>query len=96
MNSAKVIGPPARMRPQVFHERASGLRAGAARRDHGFGGRFAGHDVLALWIAGKHFDDEIVQAIIELFLKNPGKLLAFDLAGTQQENIHVHLRFGGE
>src|SRR5580700_10843490 len=54
-------------------------------------GRIRRSYVLSLWIAGKHLDDEIVQAIVELLLKNPGKLLALNFARAQQEHVGVNL-----
>ena len=35
-----------------------------------------------------------MEAIVELLLKNPGELAAFNLTGTQKENIGVHLWLG--
>src|SRR5260370_27797281 len=51
--------------------------------------------VLPLGIASEHLDDEIVQTIVELFLKSPGKLSVFDLARPKQKNICVNLRLCG-
>jgi hypothetical protein len=44
-----------------------------------------------LRIAREHFDDVVVEAVVELALKGPGKLLVLDFARAQQENVSVDL-----
>ena len=50
--------------------------------------------VLPLGIARKHLDDKIMQTIVELLLKNPRKLAAFDLTWPEQKDIGMYLRVG--
>jgi hypothetical protein len=47
-----------------------------------------------LRIADEHFDHVIVQAIVKLALKRPGKLRMFDLARLEQELVSVHFDAG--
>ena len=44
--------------------------------------------------AGKHFDEIVVQAVIELALKMPGELGMIEVAGMNRQNVGVN-RDGG-
>src|SRR5712692_3909887 len=83
MYSTKGMGPRARMRSAS--RRASGVRA--ADR----GGMASG---LPLRVAGKHLNDVVVQAVIELLLEGPGELFVFDLTRPQEERVSVDLDAG--
>ena len=48
--------------------------------------------VLPLRIACEHFNNKVVEAIVELLLENPGELTAFNFTRTEKKNIGVHLR----
>src|SRR5258708_35407919 len=50
--------------------------------------------VLPLRIAREHLDYEIVETIVELLLKHPGKLPAFDFARAEKKNVRVDFRLG--
>ena len=45
---------------------------------------------LVLRVPGEHFDDVIVQAVVELALEGPGELRVFDVARVELELVGVH------
>jgi hypothetical protein len=51
---------------------------------------------LSLGIAREHFNDEIVEAVVQLLLKRPGKLSVFDFARTEQKDVDGHSRLGSD
>ncbi len=51
--------------------------------------------VLALRVAGEHLDHIVVQAVVELALKRPGKLRLLDFARQQQKLVGGHSIPGG-
>src|ERR1700704_5772370 len=58
-------------------------------------GEFRASLVLPLGIACEHLDDEIMQTVVELLLKSPGKLAVFNLARPEEKDISVNLRLRG-
>src|ERR1700722_14265587 len=47
-------------------------------------------DAINSRVAGEHFDDVIVQAIVELLLERPWKLSIFYFAGMKLESVVMH------
>ena len=85
MNSANGIGPCSR----------DALRSRCARRGTSAATRGRLHCVLPLRVACEHLDHVVVQAVVELPLKCPGKLRVFDFARLQEKLVGVHFHSRG-
>src|SRR5208283_2442375 len=54
------------------------------------GKRRTGRDSTLLRSVGKHFDEIVVQAIVELALQMPGELGMLEVAGMNRKYVGVH------